>query len=146
MDAVQYESLVMNRMATSADEFSRQLNDLAGRVQINMELVVRKAALDLFRRILKTSPVDTGRFKANNMIDVIHEHWETQVVAFGGSSSSNSRDAERHALEQAAQFEFQLHDGVIYIYNNLLAQGRGAAGGKGKDDPEESRLQKVRKR
>ena len=48
-----------------ADTFALDISRFVQKAQGNLDLVVRKVALDLFSRIILKSPVRTGRFRGN---------------------------------------------------------------------------------
>ena len=50
--------------------FTLQLARWTEKAKDNIDLVVRKIALDIFSRVIQKSPVDTGRFKSNWMCAV----------------------------------------------------------------------------
>ncbi len=45
--------------------FELDIQKFVDKAKGNIDLVIRKIALDLFRRVIMKSPVDTGRFKGN---------------------------------------------------------------------------------
>lgn len=88
--------------------WSIPLEELAAKVQLDLETVARKSTLDVFRAVGLGSPVDTGRFRAN--LNVSYGAPDTTVTA--------STDAMR--FEQEAQKAMTLPvGGVVYITNAL---------------------------
>lgn len=77
----------------------------------NVDLVVRKVALDLFRRVIMKSPVDTGRFKGN---------WQVAIGAIpaGTIEVDDKSGAVSIARVDAAVLGLRAGD-VIYLVNNL---------------------------
>lgn len=53
-----------------AKTFALQIGRFIGKAQGNMDLVLRKVALDLHRRVVLRTPVDTGRARGNWQIGV----------------------------------------------------------------------------
>ena len=91
-----------------------------------MRLVVKKFALELFTLIVRRSPVDTGRFRANNQIDInrmspesVLEFKETDagaVIKFSGGGVGGGGNVI--ARESSKLAEYELGD-TIFIYNNV---------------------------
>jgi hypothetical protein len=52
------------------ETFTLDVQRFVTKAQSNLDLVVRKVALDLFTRIIIKSPVDTGRFKGNWQVSI----------------------------------------------------------------------------
>lgn len=88
--------------------------------------VVRKICLDLFTLIVRRSPVDTGRFRANNQIDLnnmsgssvvtFHTTKKSTVVRYGGGDrggGANTISSESNKLGS-----YKLGD-TIFLYNNV---------------------------
>lgn len=52
-------------MANDFRSFSLQLDDFAKKIKLAPTMVVKRCAFDLFSRIIKRTPVDTGRARAS---------------------------------------------------------------------------------
>ncbi len=89
----------MNTITVNAHLFSDQLMQLSTFVSGQFEKVVRKTCFDLYRRIIKRTPVDTGRAKGGWGIT-------TEVDAPDGDVGSVALD-------------FSIEDGQVIIYNNV---------------------------
>lgn len=61
---IQYES-PGDRVAKSAHEFNRALNELGESMRSNFQAVATNAVLRVWREIIQRTPVDTGRARAN---------------------------------------------------------------------------------
>lgn len=92
------------QVARNAKEFTRQLMNLMQHVEGSVSQVIRKACLDLWSNIVESTPVDTGRAKAN---------WSI--------STEQSSEVYEAGREYNPHFSFDYNDNlpVIYIYNNL---------------------------
>lgn len=88
--------------------WSIPLDQLARKVQLDLETVARKSTLDVYSAVAKRSPVDTGRFRAN---------WN---VSYGAPDTSvtESTDASR-ALREAQKALTLPVGGVTYMSNSL---------------------------
>ena len=89
-------------------------------------MVVRKIALDMFRRVIIKSPVDTGRFKSN---------WQVAIgsIPFGTLELNDKTGAATIAQVTAATLGLKAGD-VIYLVNNL-AYARALEYGHSKQAP-----------
>ena len=116
----------MTDIATNAAEFSRQLDALTDHIEGNITAVIRKACVDLYRRIVERTPVDSGRAKASWSIsttgtDTITEHAD-------GWSHNELLEIIRNNV---SDFEFTIHDDKVLIVNNVeyisvLESGNGS--------------------
>jgi hypothetical protein len=88
--------------------WSIPLDKLAAKVQLDIETVARKATLQVFTAVVKKSPVDTGRFRAN---------WN---VSFGvpDTSVTSSTDTAR-ADSEVDKVQALPVGGVVYLSNSL---------------------------
>jgi hypothetical protein len=77
----------------------------------DIEKAARAVALDMFSRIIVHSPVDTGRFRGNWMIDVsiVPEGWAEQYDRSGQATIDKSR-----AMLSAYKLGYEIH-----IRNNV---------------------------
>ena len=92
--------------------FSVDISAFCRRAQVNQDIVVRKITFELFSAVISKSPVDSGRFRGN---------WVVQ----SGSSSATVDYAKRDpsgaaATAQAAVVTASVRAGdVVYMSNNL---------------------------
>lgn len=91
--------------------FALDLSKFQIKTEKQLSQVVRKAALELFTMIVTRAPVDTGRFKANNQID---------LNAIGGGSvlEFDKGGAVTIGRERGKLSSYALGD-TIFIYNNV---------------------------
>lgn len=88
--------------------FSIPLDQLAQKMGADLETVARKATLDLFNAVVRRTPVDTGRFRAN---------WN--VTAGAPSYSITEATDESRASTEAAKALTLAVGGVTYMSNGL---------------------------
>lgn len=88
--------------------WSIPLDQLAAKVQLDLETVARKSTLDVFRAVVLASPVDTGRFRANTN------------VSYGAPDTTvtDSTDQGRAQRELAKVMTLPV-GGITYISNSL---------------------------
>jgi len=77
----------------------------------NVDLVVRRVSLDIFRRVVMKSPVDTGRFKGNWQCAIGSIPPGTLKVNDKSGSATLARITAETLRMQAGQ--------TIYLVNNL---------------------------
>lgn len=53
-----------------AGSFELDIQRFVDKAKGNIDLVIRKIALDMFKRVIMKSPVDTGRFRANFQVAI----------------------------------------------------------------------------
>jgi hypothetical protein len=94
-----------------ASKFELDIQRYVDKANGRIDLVVRKISLDLFRRVVMKSPVDTGRFKGN---------WQVQIGAVpGGTLKLDDKDGTATIARVTAE-TLKLKAGeVIYLVNNL---------------------------
>lgn len=88
--------------------WSIPIERLAARAGLRLEDVARKVAFDVFSQVVRKSPVDTGRFRAN---------WNFSVGAPDFSTTA-ATSAARGEIE-ARQALTAPVGGVLYISNGL---------------------------
>lgn len=88
--------------------FTIPLDRLAAMTTEKMETVARRATLEVFSSVVKKSPVDTGRFKAN---------WN--VSASNPDYSVTSSVAQSRGEQQAREALVLPVGGVVYLSNGL---------------------------
>lgn len=91
--------------------FEVQIAEFVKRAKGNVDLVVRKIALDMFRRVVMKSPVDTGRFKGN---------WQCAIgsVPTGVLKINDKDGTATMSRVQAAVMGLEAGQ-TIYLVNNL---------------------------
>lgn len=88
--------------------WSIPLEKLAAKVQLDIETVARKATLQVFAAVVKKSPVDTGRFRANWNVS-----YGTPDTAVTSSTQTARADAEVQKVQSLPV------GGVVYLSNSL---------------------------
>jgi hypothetical protein len=89
-------------------QWSQDLTKLAAKTGLRLDTVIRKATFDMFASVVKKSPVDTGRFRANWVVSQAAPVY----TATDSTNASNGATEARKALGIAA-------GGVVYISNGL---------------------------
>jgi len=94
-----------------AGAFDLDIARFVAKANGNIDLVVRKIALDLFKRVIMKSPVDTGRFKGN---------WQVAIGAIpAGTLEVNDKDGSATIAKVTAETLGLKAGEVIYLVNNL---------------------------
>lgn len=88
--------------------WSIPLDQLAAKVQLDLETVARKSTLDVFTAVVLKSPVDTGRFRAN---------WNVSQGA-PDATVTDSTDKGR-AQTEVNKVQTLPVGGVTYLSNSL---------------------------
>ena len=93
--------------------WSIPLDRLAKKAGANIELVARKSTADLFAAVVRRSPVDTGRFRAN---------WN---VSYGAAdyTTSDSTDQVRGTTQALKALTLPI-GGVVFLSNGLVYSRR----------------------
>lgn len=91
--------------------FALQLSEFARKAGRNADLVVQKVAVDILSRVVKRSPVDTGRFRGN---------WQVTIglPASGNVATNDKSGAQAINSGAAVLASFQIGPS-IFITNNL---------------------------
>lgn len=97
-------------MATRTD-FAVDIAKFVAKAKGNVDLVVRKISLELFKRVVIKSPVDTGRFKGN---------WQVAIGSIpSGVLQIDDKDGTA-TLSKITAATLGLKAGqTIYLVNNL---------------------------
>jgi hypothetical protein len=96
----------------SLGNFSLDVRRFVEKAKGNVDIVIRKIALDLFKRVILKSPVDTGRFKGNWQVAIGEMPIGTlELDDKAGTATISKMQATVMGLE-AGQ--------VIYLVNNLV--------------------------
>lgn len=94
--------------------FKARLAEIVKKANGNIDLAVRKIAIDLFSEVIEMSPVDTGRFRAN---------WQVSqgAPAFGvwPSASDLSKGGADAISYVVAQLQGMKATQSIFLVNNL---------------------------
>jgi hypothetical protein len=96
---------------SNGSQFTAQIGAWVEKAQGNVDLVVRKVALDMFSRVIQKSPVDTGRFKAN---------WQVNIGSIPAGTIVLDDKAGTATIAKVAAETLNLKAGqIIYLANNL---------------------------
>lgn len=102
-------------ISNNAASFSNSLMALSEYVNGEVEKVVRKACIDLYKRIVTRTPVDTGRAKANWQIDVV----DSESVRGSAGDSFSESDIQGLIASEISGLNLTINDNHVIIYNNL---------------------------
>lgn len=95
----------------SLGNFQLDIQRFVDKANGNVDLVVRKVSLDLFRRVIMKSPVDTGRFKGN---------WQVAIGSIPSGTLVVDDKSGNATISRVTAATLGLHAGqVIYLVNNL---------------------------
>jgi hypothetical protein len=100
-------------ISVTAAGFSKALMSMTDHVTGNVEQVIRKACVDLYRAIVERTPVDTGRAKAS---------WglSTTGAAAPQADGEYSHSEIMGIIDgYVSDFKFTVHDDQVVITNNL---------------------------
>jgi hypothetical protein len=93
------------------DNFTLDIQRFVAKAKGNIDLVVRKVSLDLFRRVIMKSPVDTGRFRGN---------WQVSIGSIpAGTLAVNDKTGTATMAKVTAETLGLRAGQVIYLVNNL---------------------------
>ncbi len=104
----------MGSMSNNAADFSRSLMDLAHYAEKNIEQVIRKACIDLYRSIVEKTPVDTGRAKAS---------WGISTTGAAAPQTNETGYSQSELVGiidgYVSDFKLTVNDSTVTIVNNL---------------------------
>ena len=96
-----------------------KLGKYSAGIEQRADLIKRKIALEIFRELLETTPIDTGRARAGWSLGAMH------------GSNVPPKDKSGYGFDAAMQVNPSMapqNAPVIYIYNNVEYIGRLNAG------------------
>lgn len=106
-----------------ASTFTLDLARFGKKTEEQMSQIVRKICLDLFTIIVTRSPVDTGRFRANNQIDLNGMSGSTLLEFHergrGDTSLTVTSTTAMQGRESAKLAQYKLGD-TVFLYNNVV--------------------------
>ena len=95
----------------AGETFAFDIQRFVDKANGNLDLVVRKIALDLFKRVIVKSPVDTGRFKSN---------WQVAIGSIpGGTLDSTDKSGDATISRMTATTIGVKAGQIISLVNNL---------------------------
>ncbi len=94
-----------------ATNFELQIAKFVEKAKGNVDLVVRRVSLDLFKRVIMKSPVDTGRFRAN---------WQVAIESIPGGTLDATDKHGAATIARIMPDVLKMKAGeTIYLVNNL---------------------------
>lgn len=110
----------------SLGSFELDIQRFVDRANGRIDLVVRKIALDVFRRVIMKSPVDTGRFRGN---------WQVAIGNIPAGTLAIDDKSGTATMAKVTAATMRLNAGeVIHLVNNL-AYARALEYGHSKQAP-----------
>ena len=122
-----------------ARKFEEQVRKFAEKANMSVGKTIRGSAIVLFRGIIKMSPVDTGRFRANWMVGMKAPSTETteSTDKAGGTTAMNMA---QYINAQKGSYEFTLANNLPYAhvieYGGYPGDGPNTVGGFSKQAPQ----------
>jgi hypothetical protein len=96
---------------TDNSRFTAQIAAFVEKAQGNIDLVVRKVALEMFTRVILKSPTDTGRFRGN---------WQVAIGSIPSGTLALDDKAGTATIAKVQAEVLKLEAGqVIYLTNSL---------------------------
>jgi hypothetical protein len=88
--------------------FSVPLAQLAAKVKLDLETVVRKSTMEVFKAVVLKTPVDTGRARAN---------WNVSQNAINTTTTESTN--QQRGIGEATKALSMPAGGVVYLANSL---------------------------
>ena len=104
----------LNKIDQTAIAFAHTLNELSDVIDADYSQVVRLTVLKLYKNIIMRSPIDTGAYRASHGIAVGEKPGGSEGVK--GYQTGEQLDALENEFPD---LDWELGDGVIWIYNNV---------------------------
>ena len=108
-------ALLNDELSANADQFSAALRNVAVLVKADISTAIRKGVLDVFRNIVKRSPVDTGAYRASHGIANMEPAGNEDIV----KGRKGEKISASVALAKGVNWTWKVGDGDIFIFNNL---------------------------
>lgn len=105
--------------------FSKDISEFVKLTGLTGELVLRKVALDTFAVLLKLSPVDTGRFRANWRVGINRVNYDTSAAGKGepgkyeGDPKGGTEITDRETVQANDKLLQAKWRDTIWLTNNL---------------------------
>jgi len=110
---------MMNDVTGNAAEFVKSLNAIADYATKNVEKVIRKSCLDLYREVVRRCPRDTGRAAASWGISTGSTKLSTEPPEGGWPKDIRDSMIGQFAGKEMDGFSFGISDNQVIIYNNI---------------------------
>ena len=121
-----------------ARKFDEQVRKFAEKANMSVGKTIRGSAIVLFRGIIKMSPVDTGRFRANWMVGMKAPSTET-TESTDKSGGTTAMNMAQYINAQKGSYEFTLANNLPYAhkleYGGYPGDGPNTVGGFSKQAP-----------
>lgn len=108
------------------DSFVLDIQRFVDKANGNLDLVVRKVALDLFKRVIMKSPVDTGRFRGN---------WQVAIGGIPAGTLALNDKAGTATIAKVTAATMGLRAGQVITLVNNLAYANALEYGHSKQAP-----------
>lgn len=99
--------------------FTMDFSSFAIRTKEQMRRVVKKVVLDLYSDVIRRSPVDTGRFRANHQIDLNNMNATTIMEFKGKGKKAQVTFPAPNAAQGVGKLEAYELGETVFIYNNV---------------------------
>ena len=103
----------------NAAAFAASLNQLAGYMTSNVEKVIRKTCIDLYKTLVIKTPRDTGRAAASWGISTRDTTLAAEPPKEGWPEDVRDQKIDEFVGKELQGFSFDIHDDKVTIYNNL---------------------------
>jgi len=103
----------------SLASFTADLNRFAKTIDSNVELVLKRVALQVLRGVVQKTPVDTGRAMASWLVGVNKVPADSEAPGDLSNAPLSAEAASRIALEGSVEIQQASEYSVIYIINPL---------------------------
>lgn len=108
------------------DSFVLDIQRFVDKAQGNLDLVVRKVALDLFKRVIMKSPVLTGRFRGN---------WQVSIGSIPAGTLALNDKTGTATIAKVTAATMGLRAGQVITLVNNLAYANALEYGHSKQAP-----------
>jgi hypothetical protein len=119
--------------------FDKQIEAFAKRANMSVSKTIRGTSIALFRGVIKTSPVDTGRFRANWQISGASPASGT-VNSFDKKGNDTVMEMATFINGEKVNLEFTLSNNLPYAakleYGGYAGDGPNTVGGFSKQAPQ----------
>lgn len=119
--------------------FEDQMRAFAKKANMSVGKTIRGSAIVLFKGIIKMSPVDTGRFRANWMVGMKAPSTET-TESTDKSGGTTAMNMAQYINAQKDSYEFTMANNLPYAhmleYGGYPGDGPNTVGGFSKQAPQ----------
>lgn len=97
------------------EKFNKQIEAFAEKANLSTSRAIRGSAVVLFRGVIQTSPVDTGRFRANWQVSGSSPATGTKD-SFDKSGNNTAMEMSTYVNGEKVNLEFTLANNLPYAY------------------------------